>query len=106
MSAGIQKTGWNWSVLATSGTRPIQTVRWRSVREGLIEIFEMPMRNIGLWTGRSSAKPVSQGVISAYEKGRREPSVSALSGLPAAAGHRLVAETEPEMLRVGRSHTA
>ena len=38
---------------------------------------------------------VAQSVISAYESGRREPSVSTLQRLVLATGHRLVLDIEP-----------
>lgn len=39
---------------------------------------------------------VAQSVVSAYESGRREPSVRTLGRLVAATGHRLVIELEPK----------
>ncbi|SMX68001.1 hypothetical protein BLIN9172_00611 [Brevibacterium linens ATCC 9172] len=49
---------------------------------------------------------VAQSVISSYEKGRREPSASALDVLLTAAGFRLVVEPEPESLHKVRTHSA
>ena len=48
---------------------------------------------------------VAQSVISSYEKGRREPSASALDVLLTAAGFRLVVEPEPESLHKVRTHS-
>lgn len=49
---------------------------------------------------------VAQSVISSYEKGRREPSASALDVLLTAAGFRLVVEPEPDSLHKVRTHSA
>ena len=39
---------------------------------------------------------IAQSVVSAYESGRREPSLSTLDRLVAATGHHLVVELEPD----------
>lgn len=47
---------------------------------------------------------IPQSVISDYERGRREPGVSALNVLLNSAGLRLTAVHEPETLRLVRRH--
>lgn len=56
-------------------------------------------------TALSRLTDIPQSVISDYERGRREPGVSALNALLRAVGFTLKAVPEPATLRVVRQHS-
>lgn len=82
-------------------------MRYNEVMSRASEMIRQAREEAGLTQSALAERSgVAQSVISAYEKGRREPSVSALDTLLKAAGFRLALESEPESLRIVRAHSA
>src|SRR5699024_9604243 len=95
---------WRWTFCRTRQT--LLRIRYSVAMSRASAMIRQAREDAGLTQSVLAERSgVAQSVISSYEKGRREPSASALDVLLTAAGFRLVVEPEPESLHKVRTYS-